>query len=153
MPDGAYWQHFWRRRLSRRRLLAGASLTVGGLAAAACGGNNNPSGGSPARSRAELDVVFPTDARQNFVPAPPEMHGGTLRVPGFEPVVLDRYDPHQTQFGPMYANLSAVFSKLYMYTSHEEPSWGNILPDLAESAPQMIEPDAPLTYVIKLRRG
>ena len=152
MPDGAYWQHFWRRRLSRRRLLAGASLTVGGLAAAACGGNNNPSGGSPARSRAELDLVYPTDARQNFVPAPPEMHGGTLRVPGFEPVVLDRYDPHQTQFGPMYANLSAVFSKLYMYASHEEPTWENILPDLAESAPEMIG-DPPDTYVIKLRKG
>src|SRR3989304_5284709 len=102
MPDGAYWQRFWRRRLSRRRFLAGASLTAGGLAAAAaCGGNNNPSGGSPARSRAELDLVYPTDARQNFVPAPPEMHGGTLRVPGFEPVGLDRSGPHQTPFGPL----------------------------------------------------
>ena len=67
------------------------------------------------------------------------MTGGILRFQGFDPVVLDRHDPHQTQFGPMYANLSSVFSKLYMYQSHIEPTWENILPDLAEAAPEMVE--------------
>ncbi|TMB95119.1 MAG: ABC transporter substrate-binding protein, partial [Chloroflexi bacterium] len=81
-----------------------------------------------------------------------DSHGGTLTYIGFDPVVLDRYDPHQTQFGPMYSNLAAVFSKLYMYKSHLEPTWENIAPDLAESAPEMIG-DPPLTYVVKLRKG
>jgi peptide/nickel transport system substrate-binding protein len=54
----------------------------------------------------------------------------------------------------MYANLSAVFSKLYMYKSHTEPTWENIVPDLAESAPEMIgDPNAPTEYVVKLRKG
>src|SRR3989441_3803173 len=54
----------------------------------------------------------------------------------------------------MYANLSSVFSKLYMYRSHIEPTHENIVPDLAESAPEIVEP-APdtLTYVVKLRQG
>ena len=69
-------------------------------------------------------------------------------------MVLDRHDPHQTQFGPMYANLSSVFSKLYMYQSHVEPTWENIMPDLAESAPEMVEaPPETMTYIVKLRKG
>ena len=68
-------------------------------------------------------------------------------------MVLDRYDPHQTQFGPMYSNQSAVFSKLYRYASHEEPTWDNILPDLATGAPEMMEPTRRLTYIVKLRKG
>jgi len=39
-----------------------------------------------------------------------------------------------------------------MYASHEEPTWENILPDLADSAPEIIG-DPPLTYVVKLRKG
>jgi len=45
-----------------------------------------------------------------------------------------------------------VFSKLYLYRSHEEPTWENILPDLAESAPEMIG-NPPTEYVVKLRKG
>ena len=95
----------------------------------------------------------PVDGRQEFV------HDGVttgdfLTYIGFDAVVLDRYDPHQTQFGPMYSNQSAMFSKLYRYASHEDPTWDNILPDLAESAPEMIgDPGAPTEYVVKLRKG
>ena len=83
---------------------------------------------------------------------PPDDSAAHLTYIGFDAVVLDRYDPHQTQFGPMYSNQSAVFSKLYRYASHEEPTWENIVPDLAESAPEMIG-DPPDDYVVKLRKG
>jgi peptide/nickel transport system substrate-binding protein len=166
MDEPTYWNRFWRRRMSRRRLLAGAALTGTGVAAAAvvgCGGDESGSaggtgngGGAVAGQGDDLESEVPEfiDARREFVPAPDGMTGGTLRYQGFDPVVLDRHDPHQTQFGPMYANLSAVFSKLYMYSSHSEPTWDNIVPDLAESAPEMIgDPNAPTEYVVKLRRG
>ncbi len=113
-------------------------------------------GGSEGGLGEDLEAEVPEfiDARREVIPAPADMRGGTLRYQGFDPVVLDRYDPHQTQFGPMYANLSSVFSKLYMYASHSEPTWENIVPDLAESAPEMIgDPNAPTEYVVKLRKG
>jgi len=160
MEEPTYWNRFWRRRVSRRRLLTGAALTSGGLAAAAvvgCGGDDGTGGtGSvpdtePGEGLGAEEII---DARRPVEPAPADMRGGTIRSQGFDPVVLDRHDPHQTQFGPMYANLSAVFSKLYMYRSHSEPTWENIVPDLAESAPEMVEaaPET-LTYIVKLRKG
>lgn len=167
MAESNYWNSFWRRRLTRRRLLTGTALGAGAVAAAAvvgCGGEEpgprdgdatTPGGGSPGgagQAFLSLEPEKPNDGRRVFEPAPPEMRGGTLRYIGFDAVVLDRYDPHQTQFGPMYANQSAIFSKLYMYASHEEPTWENILPDLAAKAPEMVE-DPPLTYIIELRRG
>src|SRR3990170_3408648 len=159
MEEPTYWNRFWRRRLSRRRLLTGAAQAGSGAAAAAlvgCGGGGSSSNNDGTRespgARDDLGAEEIIDARRPVEPAPANMRGGTIRSQGFDPVVLDRHDPHQTQFGPMYANLSAVFSKLYMYASHEEPTWENILPDLAESAPEMIG-DPPDTYVIKLRKG
>ncbi len=165
MAESNYWNEFWRRgRLSRRRLLQGTALAGGGLAVAAvvgCGGEEagQQGGGSGSTSEDDPlnalnnDAIYPNDGRREFVfPEGDNGRGGTLVYIGFDPVVLDRYDPHQTQFGPMYANQSAIFSKLYMYASHEEPTWENILPDLAESAPEMIG-DPPMTYVVKLRKG
>src|SRR5438876_605549 len=163
MEEPTYWNRFWRRRLSRRRLLTGAALTGSGLAAAVvvgCGGDESGTdktksdGGGEGGLGEDLESQVPQfiDARREVVPAPADMRGGTLRFQGFDPVVLDRHDPHQTQFGPMYANLSAVFSKLYMYKSHTEPTWENIVPDLAESAPEMIG-TPPTEYVVKLRKG
>jgi peptide/nickel transport system substrate-binding protein len=161
MEEPTYWNRFWRRRLSRRRLLTGAALAGSGAAAAAvvgCGGDDSSSNaggdaGVDAGSRGEdLGAEEIIDARRPVEPAPADMRGGTIRSQGFDPVVLDRHDPHQTQFGPMYANLSSVFSKLYMYASHSEPTWENIVPDLAESAPEMIG-DPPTEYVVKLRQG
>jgi peptide/nickel transport system substrate-binding protein len=165
MEEPTYWNRFWRRRLSRRRLMTGAALTGSGLAAAAvvgCGGDESGSssgtsdGGSQGGLGDDLETEVPEfiDARREVIPAPADMRGGTLRYQGFDPVVLDRFDPHQTQFGPMYANLSSVFSKLYMYASHSEPTWENIVPDLAESAPEFIGDQlAPTEYVVKLRKG
>jgi len=159
MDSSSYWSRFWRRRLSRRRLLGGAALTGGGLAAAAVVGCSSDSGNGNGPKTTPTDVERLIDGRRVFganntltKPAPAGMDGGTLRFSGFDPVVLDRYDPHQTQFGPMYANQSAVFSKLYMYKSHAEPTWENIIPDVAAKAPEMIG-DPPDEYVIQLRRG
>jgi ABC-type transport system substrate-binding protein len=174
MAESRYWDNFWRRKLSRRRLLGGAALTAGGLAAGAvvgCApdepGPPPPANGAtppapdgtgwpfPVRAGdplAPLGSPYPYDGRRQFEPAPADSRGGVLTYIGFDPVVLDRYDPHQTQFGPMYSNLSAVFSKLYAYKSHEEPTWENIMPDLAMEAPEMIG-DPPLEYVVRLRQG
>jgi ABC-type transport system substrate-binding protein len=166
MPeDSNYWDKFWRRKLGRRRLISGAALTGGGLAAAAfvgCGGeesgtgddSDTDTGGGVTAGEEFLKIQYdkPVDGRKQFTPAPDDSRGSFLTYIGFDAVVLDRYDPHQTQFGPMYSNQSAVFSKLYRYASHEEPSWENILPDLAEAAPEMVG-DPPMEYVVKLRKG
>jgi peptide/nickel transport system substrate-binding protein len=153
MGEPTYWDEFWRRRLSRRRLLGTAALTGSGFAAATLVGCSSDSGNGDTDTSDPVSEEI-IDARRTIEPAPPDMRGGTIRSQGFDPVVLDRHDPHQTQFGPMYANLSSVFSKLYMYRSHAEPTWQNIVPDLAAAAPEMIgDPNAPTEYVIKLRQG
>src|SRR5437867_6299993 len=159
MEEPTYWNRFWRRRVSRRRLLSGAALTGSGLAAAAvvgCGGADSGNGastqqGSKVNRGADRGAEKIIDARREVEPCPADMRGGIIRSQGFDPVVLDRHDPHQTQFGPMYANLSSVFSKLYMYKSHSEPTWENIAPDVAESAPEMIG-NPSTDYVQKLRK-
>ena len=169
MAESNYWDKFWRKRISRRRLMSGAFVVGGGLAAASVVGcssdesGNTPGTGEDDGLAAEFNILkngteanpIPFfDGRREMVPAPEDSRGGTLTYIGFDPVVLDRYDPHQTQFGPMYSNQSAVFSKLYRYASHDQPIWENILPDVAESAPEMIgDPNAPTEYVIKIRQG
>jgi len=150
--EPAYWNRFWRRRLSRRRLLTGVALTGSGLATAAAFGCSSKTSDGPADERPDLGAEDVIDARRPFEAPPDGMTGGTIRFQGFDPVVLDRFDPHQTQFGPMYANLSSVFSKLYMYQSHSEPTHENILPDLASAAPERPE-EEPLTYLVPLRQG
>ncbi len=153
-----YWDKFWRKRISRRRLMTGTALAGSGLAVGAvvgCGGESSGGAGGGSGTnpleRIEQFNVQPNDARREMVwPTDDKGRGKTLVYIGFDPVVLDRYDPHQTQFGPMYANQSAVFSKLYMYRSHQEPTFENILPDLAEAQPET--PDE-LTYIVKLRQG
>ena len=123
--------NYWTRRFSRRRLLAGGTGLAGGLAVASVvgcgGGSESTTSGGGNRQTVLNAAVYPNDGRRIFTPAPQNSRGGTLTYIGFDPVVLDRFDPHQTQFGPMYANQSAIFSKLYMYKSHEEPTWDNIL--------------------------
>jgi peptide/nickel transport system substrate-binding protein len=163
--DKNYWDRFWDRKLSRRRLLSTTALAGGGLAAAAVvgcssdSGSNDDTGGngnnnSNVSGILELNYNKPVDGRRTFDPCPQESRGGILTYIGFDAVVLDRYDPHQTQFGPMYSNQSAVFSKLYRYASHEEPTWEHIFPDLATAAPEMVEPTPELlTYIVKLNKG
>jgi peptide/nickel transport system substrate-binding protein len=168
MPEETnYWDKLSKRKFSRRRLLSTTALLGTGLGAAAVVGcssaatNPGQSPGSSDTSNLSAGAQFllkdyskPVDGRQTFTPAPSNSRGDVLTYIGFDAVVLDRYDPHQTQFGPMYSNQSAVFSKLYRYASHEVPTWDNILPDLAAFAPEMVEPSAELlTYIVKLRQG
>lgn len=66
---------------------------------------------------------------------------------GFDPLALDTFDPHQTQFGPMYNMHSAVFSKVLQYDDDANQVMST---DLADGMPE--QPDE-LTYVIKIRKG
>ncbi|MCH8920042.1 MAG: ABC transporter substrate-binding protein [Chloroflexi bacterium] len=163
MAESNYWKNFWRGRITRRRLLGGVIVGGTGLATAAvvgCGGGgtttSGPSVGStPVTGDGDGGDVFRAsdvpihDARRPF--EAPGTTGGTLRFTGFDALVLDTFDPHQTQFGPIYSGHSAVFSKLYKYASHSEQL---MEPDLAEGMPEVIgDPGAPTEYIIKLRRG
>ena len=137
MPEETnYWDKLSKRKFSRRRLLSATALVGTGLGAAAVVGcssattNPGSSPGSSGTSNLSEGEQFlqksypkPVDGRQTFTPAPSNSRGDVLTYIGFDAVVLDRYDPHQTQFGPMYSNQSSVFSKLYRYASHEEPTW------------------------------
>jgi peptide/nickel transport system substrate-binding protein len=68
-----------------------------------------------------------------------------LRSFGYEAMAMDTFDPHQTQFGPLFATHAAVFSKVLKY---EDAYRGVIHPDLAEAVPET--PDK-LNYIIKVR--
>ena len=159
MPESGYWNRFWRRRVSRRGVLGGAALGGSGLAAAAlvgCSSNGTttgPGGSGDGGPSGDVDYSMSDpefiDARREFVA--PGSTGGILRFTGFDALVLDTFDPHLTQFGPLYSGHSAVYSKLYTYVSHEEQI---IQPDLADGMPEIIgDPNAPLEYIIKLKRG
>ncbi|MDP2675619.1 MAG: ABC transporter substrate-binding protein [Dehalococcoidia bacterium] len=159
MAESSYWKNFWRKRVTRRRLMGGVVLGGGGLAAATivgCGGGGattstggtagSPSAGGDAFRASDIPIH---DARRPF--EAPGTTGGMLRYTGFDALVLDTFDPHLTQFGPLYSGHSAVFSKLYKYVSHTEQISE---PDVAEDMPEVIgDPGAPTEYIIKLRRG
>ena len=158
MAESSYWKNFSRKRLTRRRLLGGAVIGGGGLAAATiigCGGggtttttdgDRSPTTGGGGIRTSDIPIH---DARRPF--EPPGTTGGVLRYAGFDALSLDTFDPHLTQFGPLYSGHSAVFSKLYQYRSHSEQVRE---PDLAEDFPEIIgDPSAPTEYIIKLRRG
>jgi peptide/nickel transport system substrate-binding protein len=132
MAESSYWNNFWRRRVSRRRLLSSAAMGGVGLAAAAMVGCPSSGGGGSngAASGGGSNV---------------------LRYQGYDALVLDSFDPHHTQFGPLYSGHSAVFSKLFKYRSHVEQI---LVTDLAEDFPEIIgDPNAPTVYVIHLRPG
>src|SRR3990170_8537804 len=127
MAESDYWKKFWRRRVTRRRLLGGAVLGGSGLAAASilgCGGGGTtttngkktptPGGNETFWGDHPPDLEI-SDARRPFEEPPEGMTGGTLRYTGFDALVLDTFDPHLTQFGPLYSGHSAAFSKLYKY--------------------------------------
>src|SRR3989304_4386093 len=163
MAESNYWKNFWRKRVTRRRLLGGGGLGGRGRAAAGivgCGGGGTTTNGNgkitPPSGNGGFYGDHPPDieisgARREFEPPPEGMTGGMLRVTGFDALVLDTFDPHLTQFGPLYSGHSAVFSKLYKYVSHTEQISE---PDLADGMPEVIgDLNAPTEYVIKLRRG
>jgi len=166
MDEPNFWTRWGKRRVSRRRLLAGAAGAGAGLAALSVvgcggGGDGGPSlspGASPAASPSGSPAATPTTGAASNVyhrwgvgppPAlePAKTRGGVDRWFGFEPMPLDTFDPHQTQFGPTAGSHSAIFSKVLNYWDAYQ---GVMEPDLAETVPEA--PDK-LTYVVKIRSG
>ena len=156
MAESSYWKSFWRRRITRRRLIGGAMVGGAGLATAGiigCGDSGTTTtttdgGASPTSGGDQSQSDIPIhDARRPF--EAPGTTGEILRFTGFDALVLDTFDPHLTQFGPLYSGHSAVFSKLFKYVSHSEQL---MEPDLAEDFPEMPDPQ-PTEFIIKLRRG
>jgi len=165
MDEPNYWTRWSKRRLSRRRLLTGAAGVGAGLAALSvvgCGGGDEGPSPSPEASPGASPVGSPaatatTGAASNVYhrwgvgPPPPlepaKTRGGIQRWFGFEPMPLDTFDPHQTQFGPTASTHSVVFSKVLKYWDAYN---GVMEPDLAEAIPETADK---LTYVLKIRPG
>jgi peptide/nickel transport system substrate-binding protein len=157
MEELDYWKRLARRRLARRRFLTGAAAMGAGLAAVSvvgCGGGgeeNGPTGTAvstpaprPSPEGAEPFATLPTiGPRGPWQPA--KTRGGIARWFGFDALPLDTFDPHQTQFGPIYGMHSGVFSKVLMYDDIYD---NRIITDLAETMPEVVDE---LTYVVKLR--
>lgn len=139
MRDLNYWERLQRARLSRRRLLGGAAAMgagAAGLVIPGCGGGEEERGEA---------VPTPTPSLTQNQPA--QTRGGIFRSFTFDALALDTYDPHQTQFGPMYNMHSCVFSKVLQYDSDVDQIMS---PDLADGMPEQVDE---LTYVIRLRKG
>jgi ABC-type transport system substrate-binding protein len=156
MEESNYWKRLAKRRLSRKRLLTGAAGVGVGLAALSLVGCEEEEGAatpspSPAASPAASPGIppgvppLPTITPETLEPVKEGCRGGFARFYGYDAMPLDTYDPHQTQFGPMYAMHSAVFSKVLKY---EDIRITTMDTDLAESMPET--PDQ-LTYIIKIR--
>ena len=141
-----YWDKIDAMRISRRKMLGGTAAVGASAAAIAlvgCGSSSKskstPVAGSPsAGSTPQATAVQGT---------PLKTRGGIYRQFSFDALALDTYDPHQTQFGPMYNMHSAVFSKVLQYDDDVNQ---DMSPDLAAGMPE--QPDK-LTYIIKLRKG
>ncbi len=155
MTESTYWTAA-RRKISRRQALKSAATAAGVTAAwlaSGCGGGGGNAGSTPAdsgvtgSSSSATPTPRPSPAAPTFAVPPADSPGGTLQFAGFDTVVLDRYDPHQTQFGPMYNIQSAVFSKILKYDNVEEQVRSA---DLADAMPEVIDQSQ---YVIKLRPG
>jgi peptide/nickel transport system substrate-binding protein len=138
----SYWESWRRRRISRRKLLSGAvGAGAAGLALAACG-----EGGEEATPTAGATPgITPTAL------IPVQTRGGHFRAFSWEAMAIDTYDPHQTQFGPIYAMHAAVFSKVLQYDDEIE---GVMSPDLSagpDGGPGMPEQPDEETYIIRIR--
>jgi peptide/nickel transport system substrate-binding protein len=164
--ESNYWKRLARKRLTRRRLLAGAMGVGAGLTAASlvgCAGEEEegptatatPTAGTPVgTATATPTAQRPGERAPDVTPYDPTLEpvkegsrGGILRYFEFEALPPDSFDPHQTQFGPVYAMHSAVFSKVLQYD--DIPS-GVIAPDLAVSIPEVVDETK---YVIQIRDG
>jgi peptide/nickel transport system substrate-binding protein len=157
MEEPTHWKELSRARLSRRRLLTRAAGIGGGLAALSLAGCNEeekpPSGASPTTGPAAQGSPQPARGgifhRWGAGPPPAlepvKTRGGVLRWLGQESITLDTFDPHQSQFGPIFATHAFVFSKILKYYDNYR---GVMVTDLAEAMPET--PDQ-LTYVIKIR--
>ena len=142
-----YWDKVESGRISRRKMLGGSVAAGAGVAAIAlvgCGGNSSskktPGASTPGGTGKTPQA---TTVQGSAV----KTRGGVYRQFSFDALALDTYDPHQTQFGPMYNMHSAVFSKVLQYDDDVNQVMS---PDLSVGMPE--QPDK-LTYIIKLRKG
>jgi peptide/nickel transport system substrate-binding protein len=145
MRANGYWTGLHHKKVSRRRLLAGAVAAgagAAGLAAVGCGGGEEagPSAATPtavAGGQPALSTV--------------QVRGGTARAFGYDSLVLDTRDPHQTRLGPMYNIQSYIFSKVLNYFDEiQQIIWPDLSSD-ADGNPAMPEQVDDLTYVIRIR--
>lgn len=132
---GSYWQRFVRVRLTRRRFLVASALAAAWGVTGCREGNRIPAleitpGATPS-PRARIDEAS---------------RGGIYRAFNFDALAIDTFDPHQTQFGPLYNMHSAVFSKVLKYDDEVQQTMS---PDLADGMPEQVDE---VTYVIRLRR-
>ena len=153
-----YWQRLQRKRLSRRRLLGSAAaggVGVAGLAIVGCGDDDDDDDDDdvePTEAETEAPddddeepTAEPTEEEPEITLEPVGTTGGTFRYFGFDALTLDSFDPHQTQFGPIYNLHSAVFSKVLTYLDDYNEV---IAPDLSEGMPEQVDD---VTYTIVLR--
>lgn len=130
---GPYWPKLRGARLTRRRFLLTGVAAAAGLAACREGQPIPPIDDTPSATPAARIAV-----REGS-------RGGLFRVFNFDALALDTFDPHQTQFGPLYNMHSAVFSKVLKYDDEVQQLMS---PDLADGMPEVVDQ---LTYVIRLR--
>ncbi|TAK53971.1 MAG: hypothetical protein EPO22_15585, partial [Dehalococcoidia bacterium] len=144
MDRDSYWRKVHEARVSRRRVLAGGAALGAGVAGLALAGCSSSGGGTKTATSGNAPAAAsPTPAQST----PVKSKGGVFRSFGFDALALDTFDPHQTQFGPMYNMHSSVFSKILKY---DDDAAAIMSTDLAESMPE--QPDQ-TTYIIKLRKG
>jgi peptide/nickel transport system substrate-binding protein len=146
-----YWQRLNRKRLSRRRVLAGTAVAgagVAGLAVVGCGDDDDDDDAAE-ETATEVEADDPEEPaeeeEEEISLEPVGTTGGTFRYFGFDALTLDSYDPHQTQFGPMYNLHSAVFSKVLTYLSDYDEI---MAPDLSDGMPEQVDD---VTYTLRLR--
>ena len=110
MQRDNYWRKVHDARVSRRKMLkAGAALGAGavGIAIVGCGGDDKGGG-----AKTSTGTSSPAATPQAAQSTPVKTKGGIYRSFTFDALALDSFDPHQTQFGPMYNMHSAIFSKV-----------------------------------------
>src|SRR5437762_1748211 len=101
-----YWDNVQKARITRRRMLRGSAALSAGIGAMALVGcsdskSGNKNGNTPSSGGATAEA---TSRQSSAVTS----RGGIYRSFTFDALSLDTFDPHQTQFGPMYNMHSAV---------------------------------------------
>jgi peptide/nickel transport system substrate-binding protein len=164
MDELNYWQRLHRKRVSRRRILGSAAaggVGLAGLAIVGCGDDDDDDDDDAAETPAADDDDATAEADDDAATAEadddaeettdfnpgyePGVAGGTYRFFGFDALTLDSFDPHQTQFGPIYSLHSAVFSRVLTYADDYSET---IIKDLATDLPEQQDD---VTYTITLR--
>src|SRR5439155_6983194 len=140
-----FWDKVQRSRITRRRMLGGTvalSAGIGAMAVVGCSKSSSNKGGTTPSSTG--GATAEATAKQSSAVT---SRGGIYRSFTFDALSLDTFDPHQTQFGPMYNMHSAVFSKVLKY---DDEVTQQLSADLADGLPA--QPDK-TTYIFKLRKG